>query len=659
MSITPPSWSKTSFKKIILAIFLIHLALPAVAKPDRTALTENQRLFLEAYDAILAKDRKLIASYKKRLADYPLGSYITFFDIYKNLNDTPNNLIEHFIEQNKDHNHLAARIKRLWLAHLGQTQQWALFLKHYQADEFVSQDLQCYATTATLNLVTDNDAKTPIHTQAQITWKTGKPHTKACSPLDRYLRKNKLITGSMIWDNINLAIQRNQIRYATQLATDLSPSERKIYQDWLKIIANPALLKNPLSNEIPGQVRQNIFVNGIKSLSKKKPRLANELLELHAVRYGLSATETSSLKATISLRLARTYKDDAKQLLSDVNESDSNEDTLRWQLQLALRESDWATVLEVYEKVDVDEQSNAKWQYWLARSYEETNQVYKSTKIYKSLAEHRNYYGFLAADKLKQDYRFNPTPNITVDTEELIKKYPQLQRIKELLAVQWALNANREWYHLLDTANSNELEAIGYLANDWQQHSIAIRSLAKGENWNNIILRFPTPHKEPVLQAAQQHNVDPAWVYGVMRRESAFNSEVRSPVGAIGLMQLMPDTARFIGKRIGSKTYQNLTNAESNIELGSAYLSYLNTKYDGNRILATAAYNAGPGRIDSWIPTGAALPADQWVDSIPFNETRRYVKAVLEYTTIFQSLIHQRYDRLENNMTPIGLARNK
>lgn len=271
------------------------------------------------------------------------------------------------------------------------------------------------------------------------------------------------------------------------------------------------------------------------------------------------------------------------------------------------------------------------------------------------MAQQRHYYGFLAADRLKKPYQFNPDPVTQIAPKVLIKKYPELQRIQELMAIDWTLSAKREWYHLLQRIDKNELQAVAVLANQWQEYTQSIRSLAKAKKWNHLTLRFPTPYKGPVMQSAKQHKVDAAWVYGVMRRESAFSAQARSSAGALGLMQLMPKTAQYIGKKQGvkGKLYKNLTDATNNIELGSAYLSYLYKKYDNNQVLATAAYNAGPNRIKSWRPLNNALPSDQWIDSIPFNETRAYIKAVLEYSTIFQSMLHKKYDRLSDAMPPI------
>ena len=281
--------------------------------------------------------------------------------------------------------------------------------------------------------------------------------------------------------------------------------------------------------------------------------------------------------------------------------------------------------------------NNKRWLYWKARAYSQLNQQKQANLIYKKLAEQRNFYGFLSADILNQPYRFNPAPTHQYDMQALMKKYPQLAIIKELIAIDWKLSVKREWYHLLKNIDANDIEAIAGSMAQWEQHNLAIQTVARAKKWDDLALRFPTPYKQPIMQAAKKHTVDPAWVYGVIRRESAFSENIQSPVGAVGLMQLMPATAKYIGRKIGYKKrqYRQLTHAEFNIELGSAYLSYLHKKYKGNRILATAAYNAGPHRVDKWIPKNKMIQADQWIDTIPFSETRAYVKAVMEYTTYF------------------------
>lgn len=622
---------------------------------DRSKLTQDQRNFLHAYTAIQDRDRPLIAQYKKKLQNYPLLPYISYLDYLKNLNNTPTIAIVNFIKSHKN-THLANRLTLRWLNHLGKTKQWSLFLEHYDSNKHTSSNLSCYYVQAHIHKSKSyyNLGSLRDH------WVTGRPLSKACQPIDTYIRNNQKLTGSMLWDNIILAVKKRQISFATLLSQDLSKKERGFYQAWLKIDKNPKLLAKGFPKDMPLRVKQAAFKQSIILLARKDPLLANQLLKKYAKPYNISLINVNELRRTISLRLAYRYKTEAKQFLYEVNQTEASKDTLRWQLQVALKNSDWLTILETYELLDPEYQIKNKWQYWKARALNETNKQDQAKIIFKDLAKKRNFYGFLSADILNLDYQFNPTSNDDIDIDYLLKKYSQLPRIKELIAINWKINANREWYHLLTHVKPDDLEAVNYLALEWEQYNIAIRGAAKAKDWNNINLRFPTPHKGPIMKAASQNEIDPAWIYAVMRRESAFAKNTLSPAGAIGLMQLMPKTAKYIGQKMGvnASIYRDLTNPKSNIKLGSAYLSYLYKKYDYNRIKATAAYNAGPSRVNQWIPKDRVIEADQWIDSIPFTETRRYVKAVMEYTIIFQSLLNQKYDRLEINMQPIGVLKN-
>lgn len=613
-------------------------------------LTPNQQTFLDAFQAVKVNDRQSISRYKAQLKEYELYPYILYHDYRLHFNSTPERLITQFIKDNQN-NYLGDRLYTKWLHHLGKGKQWKAYLKHYQPQK--SRDLQCYFARAQAQ---HNQLDSTLKS-AQKLWVSDDYLSKACLPLAKVLRKHKKLTGSMIWERIHLAMQKRRTGLAKTLAKDLSTKERKMFNTWLSVYRNPQMTAKALPKEMSPVVKKRVFTQGIRRLARKQPDQAVQNLERFYQQYGLSNSQYLQLKRSIALSAAYRYKPQAEEILKAVNDNGgASKNSLRWQAQVALKSSNWQLLLETIELMSNEQQASNQWQYWKARALEATGSEQTALKIYRKLAKQRNYYAFLAADILKADYQFNPDPIKPIQSEQLIKKYPQLQRMQELLAIDWLTSAKREWYNLLAQLEADELHAVAILTNDWQQYSMAITTAAKAKKWNDLSVRFPTPHKTPVMQSADKHGVDPAWVYGVIRRESAFSPNIQSSAGAIGLMQLMPQTAKYIGRKIGIKRTPKsvLTQPKPNIELGSAYLAYLNKKYDGNKVLATASYNAGPKRVDSWIPQDHSLPADQWIDSIPFTETRGYVKAVLEYTTIFKSLLHKKYDRLRDVMPPIG-----
>jgi len=646
----------TFISSLITLIALISLTLflstplNAFAQVNKSSLNQNQKDYLSAYKAIKRNDRKAISKYKKKLKDYPLMVYLNYHDYRLHMSSTPKEQIKSFIKQNQD-NYLGDKLYGKWLRHLAGKRHWTTFLKNYKPQK--SQTSQCYHIQALANRKQVSKALK----LAKPIWQSSTTLSKACKPLDKLLRNNRKLTGGMIWQRITLAMNKRKIKLAKKLSKDLSSNDKKMFNYWLKVYSKPQLVAKPLPSYISGSIKKSIFHQGIKRLASKDAPLANKSLLKYKKQYALNADQYAVLKRQVALRTAYKYAPQAKDYLNAVNTTKAkSKDTLRWQAQVALKYSDWAMLLDTIELMPSESQQDKQWLYWKARALEATKQGKAANDIYKRLAKQRNYYAFLSADRLNKPYQFNPNPVKKRDTKYLIKKYPELQRIQELMAVDWPLSAKREWYFLLKRVDRDELQAIAVLANQWKQHSQAIRSLAKAKKWHDLDLRFPTPHKEPVMQNADKNNIDPAWIYGIMRRESAFSEDIKSPVGAMGLMQLMPKTAKYIGNKIGVKkvSYQDLSKAKNNIELGSAYLSYLNQKYKGNKVLATASYNAGPGRVDRWTPKKSSIPADQWIDSIPYTETRTYVKAVLEYTTIFKSLLNKKYDRLEDVMPPIG-----
>lgn len=629
-------------------ILLLTYQTPALAKPKN--LTINQEAFLDAYKAIQHNDRRAIAKYKRQLKGYSLYPYVLYHDYRLHFKGTPKSLIKQFIEDNKD-NFLGDALYTKWLVHLAKINYWTTFLEVYTPQK--NKNTQCYYVQALANRKQLDKALQ----YAKPIWENTLSLSSACRPIDRLLRNHKKLTGSMVWGKIQLAMSKHKTTLAKRLSRDLSKADRRMFKFWLKVYKKPALVAKSLPSYLSPPIRKQIFTQGIKRLSTKNSKLAKRSLDLFFKRYGLNRDQFKVLDQKIALRSAYQYEPQAKNLLIEVNTNgNKSSETLRWQAQIALKNSDWIGILDVIELMDEDDQNNKQWIYWKARALEATSQVKPANALYNKLAQQRHYYAFLSADRLNKPYQFNPNPVKKVKTASLLKKYSELTRIQELIAIDWALSSKREWYHLLNKVDRNELQAVAVLAGQWEQHAQAIRSLAKAKDWNALHLRFPTPYKRPVMQNAEKNKIDPAWIYGIMRRESAFSEDIKSPVGATGLMQIMPKTAKYISRKISRKnrSYQKLTQAANNIELGSAYLSYLNEKYKGNKVLATASYNAGPTRIDKWIPKNTSLPADQWVDSIPFSETRAYVKAVLEYTTIFKSLLNQKYDRLKDVMPNIG-----
>ena len=626
---------------------------------DKSKLSKNQVYFLDAYEAIKANDRPLVAFYKSSLIDYPLSPYLNYYDIILNFETTPSLLIDGFIQLNPDFV-LTPKLIKNYLFYLAKNKQYEQFLDYYQADVHTDKNLTCNALLAEINTLDSGLRKEKVK-MAKLWWQEQLAVSNYCLPLHAYLMDHRKVDKKMIWTRIQNNMLKGRIKKAKQLARKLSRKNRKNLNYWIKVYKKPSLIsrKNMPSYMYP-YIKKQVFKQAIKRYGYSKPEKSLRLLKSNYSKYNLNNEEYGKLNTNLSLRLAYKYHPNAQSYLAEIDKAIASKKVMNWRLQIAIRDSNWINYLDLYFLMPEQQQQKHRWLYWLARSLSEVGRNKVANKIYQNLAKKRNYYGFLSADKLNLDYDFNASQTESqLSEQELVNKYPSLLAIKELSAIDWKVNIKKTWYKLLSNADKKDVEQIAHYMLDLKQHRLAIYTVAKVKKWDDLELRFPTPYKLSVQEASDKNSLDYSWVYGVIRRESSFSPVAISAAGAIGLMQIMPNTARFISKKAGLKgvEYKNLKNPYANIKLGTAYLNYLSKKYNGNRVLATAAYNAGPTNVNSWIPKNKIMSADQWIDTIPFTETRDYVKIVLEYSTIFKSMLENEYDRLKVHMLPIGVEK--
>ena len=330
---------------------------------------------------------------------------------------------------------------------------------------------------------------------------------------------------------------------------------------------------------------------------------------------------------------------------------------LEARILVALREDDWATAWLWLQSLPEQQYSSLRWEYWRARTLQVLGFQDIAEGLYATLAQERSYYGFLAADRLGHDYHLDhiPLKIESSEQESLVAELPGLQRARELYALDRLGTARREWQSVIKNLKPDQIQVAAKLAQGWGWHDRAIFSLARTGYWDDLELRFPLKFRPQVESQASDRQLESAWVFAIMRQESAFVMDARSPVGALGLMQLMPKTAHQVARRLKHRKFRSreLLKPETNIRLGAAYLRQVFDKLQQHPVLATAAYNAGPHRVKGWLPL-QAMSADIWVDSVPFKETRTYLRRVLAYTVIYEQRLGLEPTRLEARMPTIA-----
>ena len=613
------------------------------------AATEED--FLAVYTLIREKPLTQFPPAATALRQWILYPYLRYHYLKKYPERANDTQISEFLTQYAD-TPLAKPLRQRWLEQLAQHQHWSRYLKFYQSDDGKKRPaLECYQLQA--QLATGQKKSAPILETALNLWLIGKTQPTACNDLFKALKSAGALTADRYWQRLQLALANRNLELAAQLNPSVPTAKKGWLKRWQAMQLDP---QEELTALLTGNAAtldantQDLIVYGLERLARKDPEAAY-LLQTRATA-GLSAENQQKTSAWIALKAAQQHHPAAAKWLANIAVTDRSAELQQWAVLSALRQQDWATAAQALDQLDPSQQASEQWQYWRARIQQQNGKPTAATPLLQTLAQQTSYYGFLAADQLGQAYRFNHTA-LSASPAELsqLQQNPAIARAKALLELGLKAEARGEWHYAMQAMTPNQLKVMAVLAQTWDWPDQAIVSSAKARDFGDLALRFPLAHQQTILTLAEKYQLDPTWVYGITRTESTFTEDIRSAVGAVGLMQLLPSTAQDMAKkhRLEFKPAQ-LVVPEKNIELGSAYLRYVLDTFNGNLVLATAAYNAGPTRSKRW---QTALPADIWADTIPFTETRDYVQRVMTYSTLYAYRLQRPIMPLSQRMAAI------
>ncbi len=472
------------------------------------------------------------------------------------------------------------------------------------------------------------------------------------------------MTTMHVWSRFHLAMDANQTRLARYLTRFLPKQERPWARLWLKVHAKPQLInyKDYFKQDHP--FRNDILIHGIKRLAYRDLGLAVNYWDSLRQRYAFSVEQRDSTERSLAMRHALRKEPDAVGWLSSLSRSDNNDPNIsEWRVRAALDQGNWALVLYNIDILNAELQASTRWRYWRARALEALDQQGPAYELYWELAQSRGYYGFLAADRLGLNYQFENQP-VPTDTDGIqnLKLHPGIQRAQELYTLNRISDARREWRYATSRLPEPLRQQAATLAHQWGWHDRAILTLADTHYRDNLGLRFPLAFNEQIFSAAQTNNIDPALAFALIRQESAFTPDARSQAGALGLMQLMPGTARQTARGMSlhfKNTRAALIDTEINLKLGMHHLRKILNRYQNNPVLAIASYNAGAHRVKQWIPEQGIKAADIWIETMPFKETRNYVQNILYFSTIYeQRLKNTILTTMTERMHPVRSAEN-
>ena len=632
------------YKGLLIALALSSsFSLLAKANPPREAAVtfgiEMQRfrqraVFLEARQ--IARKGKLSAlkPLLESLTDYPLRSYIEYEALLARPYSS-DEAVQAFIE-NHPNFPISAQLRRAFADYRRDQDRSESFLRFHQPED-ADVENQCFRASALWALERTQAAMAAT----RALWLHGRSQPKRCDKAFSRWRRAGGLTQALAWQRYELAVLAGEDRLAAYLERTLSEDQRTLARQLTRLRQRPTRADRYETVDFNDPEQQALADSALKMLIKKRPAEALHLIADLKDSGRLAPAQALEYDYAAALRLIREDNLTVNDALIPAALR-TNPDLIEASLIQLIKAGRFNALSTPLSQLPASAQGTLRWQYWQARAELSSPDIggRESARVsFERLASERDYYGHLAALWLGIPGSL-ADQSTTIAPEKLLDlaAAPTAQRIYELRALGETLEARREWFQLIKPFSNTELRIAAALASQWHWHDMAIATLAQAQAWDEVLERFPRPYAERFTEAARTQGVPVTLAMAVARRESGFWTEARSPVGAQGLMQLMPRTAQSVAKSIDldSPTDLVLTQADTNIKLGTAYLGQLLQRFNDNRVLALAAYNAGPSRAKKWYTN--PQPIDAFIEGIPFAETRAYVKAVLLYAAIYAQL---------------------
>ena len=608
---------------------------PALAMSD-------QALFQHARESYNAKNEMALADDVAELnqQQYLLAPYADYWLMLLRLDAAENEEVQNFLTKYGNYP-FAERMRGEWLKKLGKQQNWQVFFEQYANYKREDAAVQCYA------LFGKNIAEGPgddIAAQARKIWMTTTDLPSSCSPLFDAMQKAGALSSDDLWDRFRLALQNGKLPLAKAIAVRISDFDESDIK--LLDIANQTP-KAILSDKAPA-----VKTSGKKAATKVsasfKPRAGIETnlfaldrlarssvpeaaLALEQLQDKLSSADRNFAWGRIAYHAARTHNPKALEYFALAKNTSLDKEQLAWKVRAALREQNWDVVDATITLMQPEQQQEGAWRYWKARALNEKGLTAEANKILGPLSTERHYYGWLAAEDVEsaignvaQEYKVSDVEVTAIASLPAIKRAMELQK----LGLRW--EAKAEWVWATRNFDDKQLLAAAAYAMRQEWYDIAITTADNTKQLHDFNLRYPTPYRNLFRAAAEKEGVDEAWIYGLARQESRFMHHAKSGVGAAGLMQIMPATAKWVANRIGMSDYSSdlIHDLTTNVSIGTYYIRYTFEQMNGQAVMATAAYNAGPSRPKRWLAS-EPMEAAIYIETIPFAETRGYVQKVM------------------------------
>lgn len=610
-------------RRIGVAMLLALAATSAFAQTDAD--------FLAAKAAYDKGDRARLGTLAPKLNGHVLAPYVGYWQLKLGMDDASPEAIRTFIDRHPN-TPLADRLRADWLKYLGRRANWSRFGADY-APPLNADDVELACLTVLYRWQRDGDGALG---EATPLWFSGSPTPDACDPAFAALFARGTLTAADRRARLRLASEANNVRLAQALGNELPGKDRLTDRDFSEATRDPAaaLARGNFAWGTAGGRELALFTlergaRGDAAAVRSAWVKSRDRLPEADRRYG---------NARLAFHAARQLNPSANDWFREAGDVRLNAEGQAWRVRAALRAQAWDDVLVAIDGMSEVQRQETAWRYWRGRALVARGQPEEGRLVLASVAIEVNFYGMLAGEALGQPFTVPASMPLEPASAALATfgERPEVKRVVKLAALDLRTESLREWTYIVRGLPDAELLLAADYARRAGLYDRAINTAERTQARHDFALRYLAPYRNEFDAAARAHDIDVAMLYGIARQESRFNLDIVSSAGAVGLMQLMPGTARWVAKQLNRADYRpaQIGEAELNTQFGAYYFKYWFERLDRMPALAAAAYNAGPGRAQQWRPA-APLEGAIWVETIPFNETRDYVKKVLANAMIY------------------------
>ncbi len=596
---------------------------------------------LAAFDAYRAGDAIKFSRYAKKLDGNVLKPWLEYWRVGLRLEDAQTEDVRGFLAANAD-TYVAERLRGEWLKVLGKRHDWQEFdneLANYPREDL---EIRCYAWLSRL-AHSDESALA----EAQTIWLEPHELPKSCGEAATLLWQRGRISTNDVWQRVRVLFESGQITAAKEalgyLGKDEAPDERALAE----AARHPKRLLDRLPKNMERRATREVVVLAAIRHARNDPEAAAAALE-GSLRPRLPEADVRYLWGRIGFEAARIHHENALKWYTRAEDTRLDDEQLAWKVRAALRRGNWPVVIDAIDRMSTETRRQPAWIYWYGRALAAQGQETGSRAYYLRIAGQTDFYGLLADEELGYVVALPETTYVPSEEEvEKAKRNPGLARALELIRLGMRVEGVREWLYTIRYFNDEQLIAAAELARRAEVYDRAIHTADKTQRSHNFSLRYPVRFHDVFRDYARTHGLDEAWVLGLVRQESRFIADARSSAGAAGLMQIMPRTAKYVASRIGLRNYRpkDAIHVQTNIGLGTSYLKMVLDQL-GHPVLASAAYNAGPARARRWRDV-KPLEGAIYAETIPFGETRDYVKKVMANAVFYSALVNKKVTPLK------------